>query len=211
MMSNFTFDFSLDKFKLILKNPEEDLWYNSLIKILPEFEINTPLRVNHFLSQVCHESCDFIALKENMNYSAEGLNKVFPKRFPTIQSAKHLHRQPEKIANSIYSNRMGNGDEKSGDGWRYIGRGIIHITGRSNYMECSNALFGDNRLIMTPELICDDKDVCIKTACWFWDKHNLNSYADKDDIISITKKINGGTNGLDDRKSRYVRYSKILK
>lgn len=210
-MKNFDFEFTLDKFKAVIKNPEEDLWYTAIIEVLPNYGITSAKRVNHFLAQICHESLDFTALKENMNYSAEGLNKVFPNRFPTVKSASHLHRNPEKIANSIYANRMGNGDTNSGDGWKYIGRGVIHITGKSNYAECSKYLYGDDRLLKNPDLLSEDKEVCIKSACWFWDKHDLNEYADKNDILTITKKINGGTNGINDRKDRYEKYMKIIK
>jgi putative chitinase len=202
---------SIENFKKIINNPDYKEWYDLLVELLPNYDINNTLRLSHFLAQVSHESGDFLKLKENMNYSAEGLSKTFPKRFPSAKSALHLHRQPEKIANAIYCNRMGNGAENSGDGWKYIGRGLIHITGKSNYIDCSKGIFGDERLVTHPEILSDDKRYALMSACWFWIKSKLNDLADDDDIVNITKKINGGVNGIDDRKKRYEKIKNLLK
>ena len=174
-------------------------YLNALNEVLPSFEINTPLRICHFLAQVIHESGHLKANSENLNYSAQALSRVFPKYFPSNSLAEEYERKPEKIANRVYADRLGNGNEESGDGWKYRGRGLIQSTGKTNYKECGKALGID--LVSNPDLIVNDPTVNIKSACWFWSKHNLNSLADKDDITAITKKINGGTNGLTDRKN----------
>lgn len=210
MENRFNFDFALGKFKEIIKNPDEENWYDAFYNNLPEYKINTLNRVAYFLAQTAHESMDFAALRENMNYSAEGLNKVFPNRFPSVKSALCLHRNPEKIANNIYANRMGNGAEITGDGWKFIGRGLIHVTGRSNYKDCSLFIFGDDRLLEQPQLL-EERNNAVLSACWFWEKHKLNSLCDINDIEAMTRKINGGLNGIDDRKIRYSRYVKGLK
>lgn len=177
-------------------------------KVLPSFEINTPLRVCHFLAQIIHESGYLRAKVENLNYSSQALSRVFSKYFPSNSIAEEYERQPEKIANRVYANRMGNGDEDSGDGWKYRGRGLIQLTGKDNYKSCGNNLGLD--LVNNPDLIINDPEVNVKTACWFWKKNDLNSLADKDDITSITKRINGGINGLTDRKNKLDVCKKVL-
>lgn len=211
MENRFKFNFTLEKFKEIIKNPNEDEWYMALRDNLPDYNINTPNRVAYFLAQTAHESMDFVVLRENMNYSAEGLSKTFPKRFPTVKSAMPLHRNPEKIANNVYANRMGNGSESSGDGWKYIGKGILQVTGKSNHKECSLFLYGDERLLDKPSLLEEDRNCAVLSACWFWEKNKLNELCDINDIETMTKRINGGLIGLDDRKLRYMRYIKILR
>lgn len=180
------------------KNPEMCKYYiDALNKILPEYKINTKLRLCHFLAQILHESGNLKYKSENLNYSAKALRSVFPKYFKTDEIANQYARKPEKIANRVYANRMGNGDEASGDGWLRRGRGLIQLTGTDNYKACTKALNVD--LMKNPDLIISNAEICMKTACWFWSSKKLNELADKDDIKTITKKINGGYNGIDDR------------
>lgn len=182
-------------------------YIDALNTVLPENGIDTPLRVSHFLAQVIHESSHFKTNVENLNYSASALQSVFKKYFPNEIIANEYARKPEKIANRVYANRMGNGDEASGDGWKYRGRGLIQLTGKNNYTSCKTDMKID--IVKNPDLLLVP-EYALKSACWFWNKNNLNQYADKDDIITITKRINGGTNGLDDRKSILSKAKKIL-
>jgi putative chitinase len=200
---------SLEKMKAALpgaKSSNVELFYESLIAAMEEFEINTIPRIAGFLSQCAHESGYFSAVRENLNYSADGLRKVFPKYFRTV-SADSYHRQPERIANRVYANRMGNGDERSGEGWRFRGRGLIQLTGKNNYIACGDGLGVD--LIETPEYL-ETPEGAARSAAWFWWKNGLNALADKKDILGMTKKINGGTNGLEDRKKKYSHALKVL-
>jgi putative chitinase len=151
------------------------------------------------LGQCAHESANFTALKENLNYSAEGLTKVWPKRFTSLDAAQPYHRNPEKIANKVYADRMGNGDEASGEGFMYRGRGLIQLTGKTNYQLAGDSL--DVDFIAEPDLVSTPKYAAL-TAGWFWDKNNLNELADAQNWTGLTKKINGGTHGLDDRIAR---------
>jgi putative chitinase len=157
---------------------------------------NTALRLSHFLAQVLHESGALMLVKENLNYSVEGLMKTWPKRFPTVEIAQQYARNPEKIANFVYGGRMGNVDP--GDGWKYIGRGLIQITGRDNYRKFGGLLGVD--LQANPDLVAG-ADWVLKVAAAFWQDKQCNALADADDIVGITKKINGGLVGLDDRKA----------
>jgi putative chitinase len=165
---------------------------NPLNQCMDKYEINTFLRECHFLAQIIHESEIFSLTVENLNYSAIGLLKIFPTHF-TSDEAKIYARNPEKIANRVYSNRMGNGDENSGDGWKFRGRGNIMITGRNEYKLLSNDLSVD--FIETPELL-EYSPYSIIVAGWYWNKNNLNLLADNDDIRSITHEIDGGLNGI---------------
>ena len=180
-----------------LNKNECDYYYEALNEIMPQYDINTKLRICHFLAQILHESGHFRYKSENLNYSAKALRSVFPKYFKTDEIAAEYARKPEKISNRVYANRMGNGDEASGDGWKFRGRGLIQLTGMSNYKICGEALGID--LLKLPDLITSDPKICVKTACWFWSSKKLNDLADNDDIKTITKRINGGFNGLDDR------------
>lgn len=159
------------------------------------YKVSSPLRIAHSLGQFAHESAMFSKLKENLNYSAEGLVATWPNRFNRSTAATYA-RKPMLIANLVYANRMGNGDVNSGDGGKYIGRGLIHTTGKSNYMACGTALGLD--LVNKPELLEDPKNA-VNSAYWFWTANGLNKHADKDDILTITRRINGGENGLQDR------------
>jgi putative chitinase len=187
------------------KHPED------LAEVLTEqfekYEINTVNRAAGFLAQCGHESAGFTILKENLNYSAEGLNKIFKKYFPTLASAQPYHRQPEKIANKVYGGRMGNGPESSGDGYKFCGRGAIQLTGRDNYTK-----FAQSVGLTVEEAVADLEtlDGAIESACWFWKTNGLNAICDSDDIVKMTKRINGGTIGLEDRKKHYAEAKHLL-
>jgi putative chitinase len=157
-------------------------------------------RLAGFLAQVAHESGGFNFIKENLNYSADGLRKVFPKYFPNADIAKQYARQPEKIANRVYANRMKNGDEASGDGFKFCGRGLIQLTGRDNYTKFAYAL--EMTLEQTIAYL-ETPSGATASAGWFWDNNKLNTYCDNGDFIGLTKRINGGTNGLEDRQHHY--------
>ena len=174
-------------------------WIDAINETFDRFDISTPERQACFLGQCAHESAGFTALKENLNYSAEGLTKVWPKRFPSLDAAQPYHRNPEKIANKVYADRMGNGDEASGDGFKYRGRGLIQLTGKDNYEACGEALGAD--LVGDPDQVSSPKFAAL-SAGWFWDKNKLNQYADSNDMTTLTKRINGGTHGIDDRIAR---------
>jgi putative chitinase len=168
-----------------------------------EFHVDTPLRVAAFVAQAMHESLCFTVLRENLNYSAKGLLATFPKHFTAEQAAKYEH-QPERIANRVYANRDGNGDEASGDGWKFRGGGLFQETGLQGYFDCSQALFGDGRLVNNPELIEDPLTAC-RAAAWFWSKNKLNQLADQEDMKGITRKVSGGYNGLKERQDNYAK------
>jgi putative chitinase len=174
-------------------------WIDAINETFDRFDISTPERQACFLGQCAHESAGFTALKENLNYSAEGLTKVWPKRFPSLDAAQPYHRNPEKIANKVYADRMGNGDEASGEGFKYRGRGLIQLTGKDNYEACGEALGAD--LVGDPDQVSSPKFAAL-SAGWFWDKNKLNQYADSNDMTTLTKRINGGTHGIDDRIAR---------
>jgi putative chitinase len=169
-------------------------WLDPLTAAFTRFEINTPERQAAFIGQCAHESANFKTLQENLNYSAKGLNATWPSRFPSEEQAQPYHRQPEKIANKVYSGRMGNLDE--GDGWKYRGRGLIQLTGKDNYRLASDALGVD--FIADPDLVLT-KEYAALTAAWYWNKRGLNKEADAKDFTGMTKKINGGVIGLADR------------
>jgi len=171
-------------------------WLQPLEETFFRYQINTPLRQAAFIGQCQHESANFRVLQENMNYSAAGLMKTWPSRFPTLEAAQPYHRKPEKIANKVYSGRMGNGNEESGEGWMYHGRGIIQLTGKSNYMMASDSLKED--FVRSPDLVLTPR-WAVLTAGWYWNKRSLNTVADKKDYTDMTKKINGGLIGLSDR------------
>lgn len=182
-------------------------WYDSLVKILPDYEIDTAKRVAAFLAQTAHESQDYTRLIENLNYSAKRLMEVWPKRFPNLGIANQYAKNPEKLGSFVYANRMGNGAPETGDGYRYRGRGLIQLTGKSNYMKFAGSIG------IAPEESADyleTFDGAVHSACWFWQANNLNIDADKVDIRTQTIKINGGTNGLDDRINRYHKYFRII-
>lgn len=206
--------------QLLPKNPYIEQWHHALSQFLPEYEINTPQRIAAFIAQCSHESAGFTALKENLNYSAQGLANTWPTRFAELDDvgrpikpykptafAKHIERNPEMIANAAYADRMGNGDFISGDGWRYCGRGLIQLTGKNNYQ-----LFADSiqmNIEDVPEYLVTF-DGAVHSACWFWKSNNLNSFSDVGDIKGLTRAINGGYNGLDDRIKHYEHALRVL-
>lgn len=157
---------------------------------MPKVGIDNPLRICHFLAQLSHESAGFTIIQENLNYSATGLLKVFPKYFKDGLEVKYA-RNPRAIAARVYANRMGNADEKSEEGWKYRGRGYIQLTGKDNYRKYSKILFRDNRLVENPDLACE-ASVSVKIACAFWNESNCNDSADKDDVDGVSDLINLG-------------------
>ena len=182
-------------------------WVEPLEEVFHRYEINTPERQAAFIGQCAHESKNFTKLEENMNYSAEGLMKTWPSRFPTLESAKPYHRNPEKIANKVYAGRMGNGPEETGEGWLYHGRGLIQLTGKDNYTLAGDALNMD--FIHSPDYVLVPKYAAL-TAGWYWNKRQLNKEADAKDFTGMTKKINGGTIGLDDRIAHIKHAQEVL-
>lgn len=205
----FNFEFKKEQLsKILIGNKYIDYWYDSLIMILPDYEIDTVQRVAAFMAQTCHESGNYKFLKENLNYRASSLRRVFPKYFPTdIIAAKYAHNQ-SAIANRVYGGRMGNGPAASGDGYRYCGRGLIQLTGKDNYMKFAESI--ETPLNEMPDYLATFEG-SVQSACWFWEENNLNKWADLGDILTLTKKINGGTNGLAERKANYARIISILK
>lgn len=194
-------ELKLEQLKQIIpKNPYVTHWHNALSKLLPDYGINTPERMAAFLAQCAHESGGFTAIKENLNYRAVTLRKIFPKYFPTDEMAQQFANKPQAIANKVYANRMGNGPEESGDGYRYCGRGLIQLTGKDNYFWFAASLQ------ISPEEASEYMETfegAAQSACWFWETNNLNQWADSKDILTLTKRINGGTIGLEDRKRHF--------
>ena len=198
---SFTFDFKKEQLKeMIPKNPYVDQWFEAIYEILPEYEITTPQRVAAFLAQCAHESGGFVFLKENLNYKAASLRRVFPKYFPDDAIAAQYAGKGEMIANRVYANRMGNGPEESGDGFRYCGRGLIQLTGKNNYTFFAGSL--DIPVEEASEYL-QTFEGAVQSACFFWEQNKLNQWADAGDILTLTKRINGGTIGLEDRQKHY--------
>jgi putative chitinase len=186
----------------------EGKWLEPLLETFEKYEISTPKRQACFLGQIMHESGSFKFTKENLNYSAKALMATWPSRFPDLETASQFERQPEKIANKVYSGRMGNTED--GDGAKYIGRGLIQVTGKENYTHCGEALGLD--LVSNPQLLEEPRYAAL-SAGWFWNKKGLNALADegtKDSFEVMTKRINGGLLGLDDRKSKMIEVLKAL-
>ena len=196
--------------QLLPGNPYLDHWHHALEQALPDYDINTPQRVAAFVAQCAHESGGFRALKENLNYKAVTLRKIFPKYFPNDAIANQYASLPNKqeaIANRVYGGRMGNGDEASGDGFRYCGRGLIQLTGKQNYQNFADSI--ETPVEDIPEFLATFEGA-VQSACWFWEANNLNQWADKGDILTLTKRINGGTIGLDDRIKHYEHALHVL-
>ena len=168
-------------------------------------------RAAHFFAQTAHESGGFKAFSENLNYGAKGLTGIFRKYFPTEALARQYERQPMKIANRVYANRMGNGDEASGDGWKYRGRGALQLTGKSNYQAFATYI-GRPDVMDNPDLVAGE--LCFESALWFFDRNKLWSICDQGindaAIVQLTKRINGGTHGLDDRRMKTKKYAAWL-
>lgn len=184
--------------KLFPACKDPDGWVAAMNEVFPKYQINTPRRIAAFIAQCGHESGGWKTFSENLNYSAKALNAVFPKYFVRAgRDANAYARQPEKIANIVYANRMENGDTNSGDGWRYRGRGPIQLTGKANYRAFSADMGVD--AVNDPDQVSENKKIALMSAIWYWNKNNLNQYADTGDIKTLTKRINGGYIGLEDR------------
>jgi putative chitinase len=184
-----------------------DKWVPWLNMTMLNYEITTPQRQAMFLAQLAHESGSFKHVSENLNYSAEALRRVFKKYFLTDDVALMYARQPEKIANRVYANRMGNGEESSGDGWKYRGRGLIQLTGKDNYAAFS--LKANNNALLEPDSVAEP-ELAAMSAGWFWDTNGLNKLSDTGDVRAATRRINGGFNGLADREAKYNKLITIL-
>lgn len=182
-------------------------WLEPLNKTFEKYEINTPLRQAAFIGQCGHESNSFKTLEENLNYSAKGLMATWPSRFHEIDIAEKYANNPQAIANKVYGGRADLGNTEEGDGWHFHGRGLIQLTGRTNYTVCGLALgrpFAEH-----PELVLEPENAAL-SAGWFFNKRNLNSLADNEDWETMTKRINGGTNGIKDRIERIHKAMDIL-
>lgn len=194
-----------------LKGHVPDTVIAQIPEVVEKFQINTPLRLCHFLSQCGHESGNFKAVNENLNYGAKGLLGLFKKYFPTEAKAKEYERKPEKIANLIYGGRMGNGPEASGEGFKYRGRGYIQLTGKDNYAAFDKVVPED--ITANPDLVATKYPLL--SAAWFWNSRGLNALSDKGatdaDVTAITKKVNGGTIGLEDRIKHFKEFYALLK
>lgn len=196
-------------------------YVDAILATADKYKINTPLRMAHFVAQITHESGHFKFTKEGLSYSdVNRIVQIFKKYYDLDQNgvisqmeidyAKGFVKQPIKLANRVYANRMGNGDEKSGDGYKFCGRGLIQLTGRNNYTAYSQYQYGDNRVIDNPELLTKAPDAVL-SAAWYWSiLRNINTLADRDDIVAVTKAVNGGTIGLEDRKANLAKAKKAL-
>lgn len=218
----FTFDFTPAKLQACVPaNPRILDWYDLMMTILPEYQINTWLRAAQWIAQVGHESGDFRVTTENLNYRVSALTTMFGRRISPPDAArlgrddaKGQKANPEGIANVIYGGDWGArnlGNTQPGDGWKFRGRGLIQVTGRSNYSACSRALYGDEQILLNEPDILAEPDGAIRSACWFWNSRKLNALADREDLEGVTRLINGGTNGMDDRRTRYTRAKQALK
>lgn len=193
--------------RIFPNNREPDMWFPHFSK-LTEYGIISPTQVAAFCAQIGHESADLTRLNENLNYSAEGLRKVFSKYFRTPADAASYARKPRMIANRVYGGRMGNGPESSGDGWKYRGRGILQLTGKNNYRACSLYLFNDEKVLLdNPDLLVTNYSTSLLSAIWFWVSNNIHKMTD---IEQISRRVNGGTHGMEDRKARYQRALRVL-
>ena len=189
-------------------NADAAAWADAALEILPKYDITTPNRIAGFFAQCGHESMNFTVLSENLNYRAETLEKLFSKYFSKAgRNAADYAKQPEKIANVIYASRMANGDTASGDGFKFRGRGVVQLTGRENYTN-----FGKS-VGMSPEQVIDyvqTKKGALESACWYWASRKINIACDEGDIVKMTKLVNGGTIGLEDRRKHYEDALKVL-
>lgn len=197
---------NLDK----LKGVVPDTVLSQIPGVMDKFQINTPLRLCHFLAQCAHESMNFKAVSENLNYNAKALTATWPTRFPTA-IAEQYARQPEKIANRAYGDRLDNGPEASGDGWKYRGRGYIQLTGKVNYRAFDKVV--DENIVDNPDLVATKYPLL--SAAWFWNSRSLNTLADKGatelEVAAVTKKVNGGKLGLADRIAKFKKFYELLK
>ena len=207
-MENWSFDFTPEKLaQCSARNTDPAALFDALSAVLPRYEINTVDRVAAFLAQCGHESADFTVLRENLNYSAKGLHATWPTRFISEDAAVPYNRNPEAIANKVYSSRLGNGDEASGDGWLYRGRGAIQLTGKANYETFAESL---GRTLEETVAYTETLAGAVESAAFFWNRNNLNTLADERNITAMTKKINGGTLGLEERKAHMIHNLEVL-
>lgn len=201
---------TVEQLKEIMSNVTEDnvnKYAPALNDEMVKFEVHTPIRIAHFIAQIAHESGSFRYSAENLNYSDKALMAVFGKYFPDLTIANEYARQPERIANRVYANRMGNGGEASGDGWKFRGRGLIQLTGKENYTNCGKGIGRD--LLSNPDQLATDAHAAVAASLWFWNSRGLNAHADNDDVNTVTRRINGGLNGLEDRVS-YLSKAKVV-
>ena len=201
---------TLDQLQQIVpKNPYIEHWHKAFCEILPDYDINAPKRIAAFLAQCAHESGGFTAIKENLNYRPQTLVTLFKKYFDLDTATRYcaLPNKQEAIANRIYASRMGNGDEASGDGYRYCGRGLIQLTGKDNYTRYAQST---EQTVEEASEHLTTFEGCVQSAAWFWEANNLNQYADSGDILTMTKRINGGTIGLADRVKNYNHACQVL-
>jgi putative chitinase len=205
---SFQFNFTQDQLQQFLpNNPHLPHWYEALVKVLPDYDLTTVPRVASFLGETYVESAGYTAIQENLNYRPETLMKTWPSHFPTEEIATQYGHHPEQIANRAYAGRMGNGDEASGDGWKFCGRGLIQLTGRANYSKFAESL--SMNVDDVPDFL-QTFEGCVQSACWFWEANNLNQYADANAIDHESRIINGGTLGLQERRAAYERAVQIL-
>jgi putative chitinase len=186
------------------KEPNE--WAPILSRRLLESGIVEPQQIAAFIAQTGHESLNYNILSENLNYSVDGLMTIFPKYFRDVRPLEYA-RQPVKIASRVYANRMGNGNEASQDGWKFRGRGVLQVTGKNNYRDCSLYIFGDEGVLLKDPDLLLEKDYALMSALWYWDINKLKKITS---FLQLTKAINGGTNGYEDRKNRFVRAIEVL-
>lgn len=180
-------------------------WLEPLNRTFTKYDISTPKRQAAFIGQCSHESANFKNLEENLKYSPERLMKIWPSRFPDIETAAKYAHQPQLLANKVYAGRLGNNQDN--DGYNYRGRGLIQLTGRELYSNCATAIGVD--IVNNPQLLLEPSNACM-SAGWYWNKKGLNSLADSSDFETMTKRINGGIHGLDDRKARIAKAIAIL-
>jgi putative chitinase len=194
----------------VLKGHIPDGVLSQIPSVMDKFSINTPLRLAHFLAQTAHESGKFTIVRESLNYSAERLMVVFKKYFKTLEIATQYARKPEKIGNLVYGNRMGNGDEVSGDGYKYSGKGYIQLTGKDNYSKFDKVV--DDNILSNPNLVATKYPLL--SAAWYWDNRHLNSFADKGatdkEVIDISHIVNGGDIGIEERKKYFHEFYTLL-
>ena len=212
----FPFSFTQQQLRDIIgPNKYIPEWHLALSEICPEYGIDTKERLAAFLAQCCHESGGFKFLKENLNYRAESLMKTWPGRFPSLEFSQQYARNPKKIANYVYANRMGNGPEESGDGWKYVGRGLIQLTGRENYSWFAASI--ETPVDQIPDYL-ETFEGAVQSACWFWDTNNLNQWVDKKDFDGLSDVINRGRKtekygdaiGFADRLKYYKKAMQVL-
>ena len=182
-------------------------WLGPLEEVFAKYDISTPIRQAAFIGQCAHESANFKILEENLNYKPEALMRVWPSRFPDLPTAMKYAHDPIKIANKVYGGRMGNGPEETGEGSKYHGRGLLQLTGKENYDNCGKGIGVD--LIGQPGLLAQPNYAAL-SAGWFWNKKGLNALADAGDFETMTKRINGGLLGLDDRKAKIAKALQVL-